>query len=156
MRSLSLALILSTTAVSAQAQEAATDEIVVTANKVEQNAQDVPIALTAFTGESLRELGINDTVEMARITPAEVRERYGVDPKQVPDFIALRGDPSDKLPGAIGVGPKGAADLIRKYGSLEAALEAGRFATQADALRLFRSIATMDSPNALSTIPSIA
>ena len=45
--------------------------------------------------------------EMARIGPAEVRERYGVEPKQVPDFIALRGDPSDKLPGAKGIGPKG-------------------------------------------------
>ena len=45
--------------------------------------------------------------EMARIGPAEVRERYGVEPGQVPDFIALRGDPSDKLPGARGVGADG-------------------------------------------------
>ena len=82
--------------------------------------------------------------EMARIGPPEVKERYGVDPKQVPDFIALRGDPSDKLPGAPGVGPKGAADLLRRYGSLENALKAGRFSAQADQLRLFRSIATMD------------
>jgi exodeoxyribonuclease III len=82
--------------------------------------------------------------EMARIDPAEVRKRYGVDPRQVPDFIALRGDPSDKLPGAPGVGARGAADILRKYGSLEAALAAGRFAAQADRLRLFRSIATMD------------
>jgi len=52
--------------------------------------------------------------EIARIGPAEVRERYGVDPKQVPDFIALRGDPSDKLPGARGIGPKGATDLLRQ------------------------------------------
>jgi 5'-3' exonuclease len=44
--------------------------------------------------------------ELARIGPEEVRQRYGVDPKQVPDFIALRGDPSDKLPGAAGVGSK--------------------------------------------------
>ena len=44
--------------------------------------------------------------ELARIGPAEVRERYGVEPAQVPDFIALRGDPSDKIPGARGVGPK--------------------------------------------------
>ena len=44
--------------------------------------------------------------EIARIGPAEVRERYGVEPAQVPDFIALRGDPSDKLPGARGVGPE--------------------------------------------------
>jgi exodeoxyribonuclease III len=82
--------------------------------------------------------------EMARIGPAEVRARYGVDPIQVPDFIALRGDPSDKLPGAPGVGASGAATLLRKYGSLEAALAAGRFPHQAEDLRLFRSIASMD------------
>src|SRR5205085_12194793 len=63
--------------------------------------------------------------EMARIGPAEVRERYGVDPEQVPDFIALRGDPSDKIPGVPGVGPKGAASLLRRHGSLEAALAQG-------------------------------
>jgi len=82
--------------------------------------------------------------ETARIGPAEVRERYGVEPKQVPDFIALRGDPSDKLPGARGVGPKGAADLLRTYGTLERALAAGRFSAQADDLRLYKKIATMD------------
>ena len=82
--------------------------------------------------------------EMARIGPAEVRTRYGVDPEQVPDFIALRGDPSDKLPGAPGVGPTGAADLLRKHGTLEKVLAAGRFPAQAERLRLFRSIATMD------------
>jgi DNA polymerase-1 len=83
--------------------------------------------------------------ETARIGPAEVRERYGVDPRQVPDFIALRGDPSDKLPGAKGVGPKGAASLLRRYGSLEAALAEGRFPAQAEDLRLYRRIATMDA-----------
>jgi exodeoxyribonuclease III len=91
--------------------------------------------------------------EVARVGPAEVRERYGVDPKQVPDFIALRGDPSDKLPGAAGVGPQGAADLIRKYGSLEAALRAGRFSNQAKELRLYRSIATMDAKAPLPRLP---
>ena len=81
---------------------------------------------------------------MARIGPAEVRERYGVDPAQVPDFIALRGDPSDKLPGAPGVGATGAAALLRQYGSLAAILKAGRFTQQAADLRLYRSIATMN------------
>jgi len=57
------------------------------------------------------------------VGPAEVRERYGIDPELVPDFIALRGDPSDGLPGAKGVGPKTAADLLRRHGSLEAILE---------------------------------
>jgi len=91
--------------------------------------------------------------EIARIGPAEVRERYGVDPRQVPDFIALRGDPSDKLPGARGVGPKGAADLLRRYGTLEGILAAGRFPEQAEMLRLYRSIATM---NASAPLPSLA
>lgn len=57
------------------------------------------------------------------VNPAEVRRRYGVDPDLVPDFIALRGDPSDGLPGARGVGPKTAAELLRRHGSLEAVLE---------------------------------
>jgi DNA polymerase I len=83
--------------------------------------------------------------EIARIGPAEVRERYGVDPAQVPDFIALRGDPSDKLPGARGVGAKGAAALLRQYPTLEDALAAGRFSEQAEELRVFRRIAAMDS-----------
>lgn len=82
--------------------------------------------------------------EMARIGPEEVRERYGVDPAQVPDFIAIRGDPSDKLPGVPGVGATGAATLLERYGSLEAALAAGRFPALAEQLRLFREIATMD------------
>jgi DNA polymerase-1 len=82
--------------------------------------------------------------ELARITPAEVRARYGVEPHQVPDFIALRGDPSDKLPGARNVGAQGAAALLRRHGSLENLLAAGRLAEQAEALRLYRSIATMD------------
>ena len=82
--------------------------------------------------------------EIARIGPAEVRERYGVDPAQVPDFIALRGDPSDRLPGVAGLGAAGAARVLRTYGTLEKALRAGRFSGHAARLRLFRSLATMD------------
>src|SRR5690242_16616074 len=92
--------------------------------------------------------------EMARVGPAEVRARYGVDPKQVPDFIALRGDPSDKVPGAPGVGATGAATLLQRYGSLEAALKAGRFPAIADTLRLYRSIATMDKKAPLPNLRS--
>ena len=80
----------------------------------------------------------------ARIGPAEVRERYAVEPAQVPDFIALRGDPSDKLPGARGIGTKRAAEVLAQYGSLEGALEAGRFPAEADALRLYRRLALLD------------
>ncbi len=91
--------------------------------------------------------------EIARIGPAEVRDRYGVEPKQVPDFIALRGDPSDRLPGARGVGPKTAASLLKRYGSLEAAIEAGSFPTQAEDLRLYRRIATMVPTAPLPPVP---
>lgn len=94
--------------------------------------------------------------EMVRIGPAEVRDRYGVDPQQVPDFIALRGDPSDKIPGAKGVGPKGAAALLARYGSLEAALNDGRFTAEADRLRLYRKIARMDAAAPLPPLPDQA
>ena len=90
--------------------------------------------------------------ELARIGPAEVRERYGVEPGQVPDFVALRGDPSYRIPGARGVGEKTAASVLAQYGTLEDALAAGRFAGQQEELRLFRRIATMD---ASAPLPSL-
>ena len=91
--------------------------------------------------------------EIARIGPDEVRERYGVDPAQVPDFIALRGDPSDKIPGARGVGAKTAASLLGEYASLDALLEAGRFSAEADALRTYRHIATLDPSAPVPPLP---
>ena len=98
--------------------------------------------------------------ELVRVGPAAVRDRYGVEPAQVPDFVALRGDPSDRLPGAPGVGAKKAADILREYGSLEAALEAGRFSACAEELRLYRRIATLDAsaplPPLVDTTPTWA
>jgi 5'-3' exonuclease len=86
--------------------------------------------------------------------PEQVRERYGVDPQQVPDFIALRGDPSDGLPGAPGVGAKTAAGLLRAHGSLEGVLAAAgagavrprtaaALLQNAELLRKFKQIATL-------------
>ena len=90
------------------------------------------------------------------VDAAEVEKRYGVPPALVPDFIALRGDPSDGLPGAKGVGEKTAAELLRDHGSLEGAIEAAQKVTgpirprvasslrdQADELRAFREIALL-------------
>jgi DNA polymerase-1 len=96
---------------------------------------------------------VRGVFELERIRPAEVVALYGVAPEQVPDFIALRGDPSDKIPGARGVGPKKAAALLSEYGTLEAALEAGRFSNQAEDLRLYRRIATLD---ASAPLPSLS
>lgn len=75
-------------------------------------SEDVTVLYVRTGGKGAEEVG-----------PAEVRERYGIGPELVPDFIALRGDPSDGLPGAKGVGPKTAAELLQAHGSLEAILD---------------------------------
>jgi DNA polymerase-1 len=86
------------------------------------------------------------------VDPDEVQKRYGVGPELVPDFIALRGDPSDGLPGAPGIGPKTAAGLLSKYGSLDGAIAgaseerprvAAALTDSASELRAFRDIATL-------------
>jgi 5'-3' exonuclease len=75
-------------------------------------------------GERVTVLYVRTGVRGAeQVGPEEVRERYGIGPELVPDFIALRGDPSDGIPGAKGVGEKTAAELLRRHGSLEAVLE---------------------------------
>ena len=87
------------------------------------------------------------------VGPGEVRRRYGIGPELVPDFIALRGDPSDGIPGAKGVGEKTAAELLREHGSLEAVLEGAvrerrpalrkTLVSMADELRAFKDVATL-------------
>jgi len=89
------------------------------------------------------------------VDAAGVRERYGIEPAQVPDFIALRGDPSDGLPGAKGIGAKTARDLLREHGTLDGVIaaaskpgtmtprQAGALSGDPDALRAFKDIATL-------------
>jgi DNA polymerase I len=81
--------------------------------------------------------------EMNRIGPAEVKERYGVKPSQVADLIALRGDNSDRIPGAKGIGEKRAATILQTHETLDAAIEDGLFTEQAEALRLYLRIARL-------------
>jgi 5'-3' exonuclease len=105
-------------------------------------AESVTVLYVRTGGKGAEELG-----------PGEVRERYGIDPELVPDFIALRGDPSDGLPGAKGVGPKTAAELLRRHGSLEAVLDnairerrpalRGALIDARDDLIAFKDIATL-------------
>lgn len=61
--------------------------------------------------------------ELTRFTPAKVQEKYGLTPRQYPDFAALRGDPSDNLPGIPGVGEKTAAKWINQFGSFAELVE---------------------------------
>jgi DNA polymerase-1 len=117
-----------------------------------------------FTGDRDMFQCVNDTVTVLfpakggpeLIDAAGVRERYGIEPAQVPDLIALRGDPSDGIPGAKGIGAKGAADLLRRFGSLEGVLEAaasptsemtprtrGTLTADPDLLRAFHDMATL-------------
>lgn len=104
-------------------------------------------------GESVSVLYLKSGISgFEEVDPKEVRRRYGIAPELVPDFIALRGDPSDGLPGAPGVGPKTAAELLTRHGSLEGAIAgaaeerprlAAALAESADQLRAFREIATL-------------
>jgi DNA polymerase-1 len=96
---------------------------------------------------------IRGVAEVERVDPAGVRERYGVEPAQVPDFIALRGDPSDRIPGARGIGPKKAAEILARFGALEHALVAGRFPGEGEVLLGYRQIATMQADAPIPLLP---
>jgi 5'-3' exonuclease len=106
------------------------DDVMASFARVEAQAGGRALLLTAdrdlfqAVEERVAVLELRKDGKPIEIGPAEVRERYGVDPGLVPDFIALRGDPSDGLPGAPGVGAKTAAELLGRYGSLESALAA--------------------------------
>jgi DNA polymerase-1 len=85
-------------------------------------------------------------------TPDRVEARYGVTPEQVPDFIGLKGDTSDNIPGVPGIGDKTAGQLISQYGSVDAVIEhaselsparARNITEHADLARLSKELATM-------------
>ena len=91
--------------------------------------------------------------ELDRVGPAEVRERYGVDPAQVPDFIALRGDTADKIPGAKGIGTQRAATILQTHETLDNAIESGVFQEQADQLRLYLRITRLQYEATIPELP---
>ncbi|TME93114.1 MAG: flap endonuclease, partial [Chloroflexi bacterium] len=88
---------------------------------------------------------------LAVIDEAEVQRRYGIPGSAYSDFAILRGDPSDGLPGVAGVGPKKAADLVKRYGSIQGMIDAGVF-RNADAAYLQKAqkvvppVTTLDLP----------
>lgn len=95
--------------------------------------------------------------DLMRIGPEQVVERMGVLPEQIPDFKALAGDASDNIPGARGIGPKAAASLLLKYGTLEAVLAARTDTISselAEQLRTFRRIVTMQTDVQVELPPS--
>lgn len=107
-------------------------------------------------GEAVAILELRKDRDPVEVGPQQVRERYGIGPELVVDFIALRGDPSDGLPGAPGIGAKTARDLLIRHGSLEGALAAvqqsvtaerprvsSALREHAEQLRTFKEIATL-------------
>jgi DNA polymerase-1 len=103
-------------------------------------------------GERVRVLYVSTGKQWQVMGPAEVEERYGIAPELVPDFIALRGDPSDGIPGAKGIGEKTAAELLRRHGSLEDAMRA---AAREDAKPSVRK-ALLDDPDLLLAFKEVA
>jgi 5'-3' exonuclease len=105
------------------------DDVMFSFARVEEERGGEALLLTGdrdlygAVGERVAVVDLRKGGEDEDVGPAQVRERYGVDPEQVPDFIALRGDPSDGLPGAPGIGAKTAAELLQRYGSLEHVLK---------------------------------
>ncbi|MGH3057064.1 MAG: 5'-3' exonuclease [Gaiellaceae bacterium] len=93
--------------------------------------------------------------DLQRVGPEEVEEIYGVPPELVPDFVALRGDPSDRIPGAKGIGPGRAAGVLRKHGSLDAALQEGGFPDQAERLREYLRIARLQYEATIPELPDV-
>jgi 5'-3' exonuclease len=147
----------------ADAEELEADDAIGSLAWVEAQAGGSSLLLTAdrdlyqVVGEKVSVLAMEKGGAFSVLGEAEVRERYGVAPEQVPDFIALRGDPSDGIPGAPGIGAKTAAELLRAFGTLEALLEkaeradadglrprvAATLRENAELLRTFKRVATL-------------
>lgn len=113
-----------------ESEELEADDVMFSLTGVETNAGGTALLLTGdrdlfqVVGERAAILELPKAGPPREIGPQQVRERYGIGPELVPDFIALRGDPSDGLPGAPGIGAKTAAELLQRHGSLEGALRA--------------------------------
>ncbi|HEV7937469.1 MAG TPA: 5'-3' exonuclease H3TH domain-containing protein [Solirubrobacteraceae bacterium] len=113
----------------ADAAELEADDAMGSFARVEARAEGRALLLTAdrdlyqCVEDNVAVLDLGKGGACSVLGPSQVHERYGITPGQVPDFIALRGDPSDGLPGAPGIGAKTAAELLRTHGSLEALLK---------------------------------
>jgi 5'-3' exonuclease len=147
----------------ADAQELEADDAMGSYARVEAHAGGRALLLTAdrdlyqAVGERVAVLDMGKGGAFAEVGPEQVIERYSIAPERVPDFIALRGDPSDGIPGAPGIGAKTAAELLQAYGTLEALLEQAESAEagalrpriaallreNAELLRTFKRVATL-------------
>lgn len=126
------------------------DDFMAAAARAEVTAGGTCLLLTTdrdayqLVGESVTVLAPRKgTPEPDRITPVEVVARLGVLPEQVVDFKALCGDPSDKIPGIPGIGPKSAASLLLRHGTLDGVLDAWNRDDWKQSALLFREVVKM-------------
>ena len=106
------------------------DDVIATLT-TQADAQGVEVLICTGDRDALQLVNDHVTVlypkrgvsDLTRFTPAAVQEKYDLSPAQYPDFAALRGDPSDNLPGIPGVGEKTASKWVREYGSLAELVE---------------------------------
>jgi DNA polymerase-1 len=142
----------------AASDELEADDLMFSYARAEAEAGGAALIVTAdrdlyqAVDDRVEVLELKGKEEPKRIDAREVRRRYGIGPELVADFIALRGDPSDGIPGAPGIGEKTARDLLREHGSLEGAIEgalrerprvAEALREHAEELRTFREVATL-------------
>jgi 5'-3' exonuclease len=143
-------------------EELEADDLMFSFACVEQESGGRALLLTAdrdlfaAVSERVAVLELRKGGETVEVGPAQVRERYGVEPGQVPDFIALRGDPSDGIPGAPGIGAKTAAELLRRFGSLENVLLAAHAPAGGGELRPRAAAALRENEDLLRTFRYIA
>ncbi len=143
------------------AQELEADDAMGSLARAETSAGGSSLLLTAdrdlyqAVDEKVSVLALEKGGAFSVLGCAQVLERYGVAPGQVPDFIALRGDPSDGIPGAPGIGAKTAAELLRAFGTLEALLEKAESAN-ADGLRPRVAATLRESAELLRTFKRVA
>jgi DNA polymerase-1 len=133
----------------AQSEDHEADDLLGSYAVVETDAGGATLILTGdrdmfqCVGDNVKVLYVRTGSKGAQeVDAAEVKARYGITPELVPDFIALRGDPSDGIPGAKGVGEKTAASLLNRHGSLEGTLT-GKLAPVADQLRTYKDMASL-------------
>jgi DNA polymerase-1 len=143
------------------------DDVMFSYARVEQDSGGRALLMTGdrdlygAVSERIAVLELRKGGESGELARADVRERYGVEPEQVADFIALRGDPSDGLPGAPGIGAKTAAELLRVHGTLDALLAAAqvqenKVARGDDAIRPRAAAALRENDELLRSFREIA